>query len=133
MTHGSPVGPPLKDLAESNASLWILAASPALWAVHFLVLYVFAAVWCGRFGDGSAGAVRTVFTVLTVIALAGIAGVGAVAYWWHRAASGAAPHDADTPEDRRGFMGVAALLLSGLSGIGVIYSAMTAVFIGTCE
>jgi hypothetical protein len=30
-------------------------------------------------------------------------------------------------------MGVATLLLSGLSVVGVIYSALTVVFIGTCE
>jgi len=125
-------GPPLKGLAESNASFWILAASPVLWASHFLGLYVIAAIWCGRFGDGSMSPVRTAFIVLTVGALAGIAAVGAVAYRWHRASSGV-PHDADTPEDRRGFMGMATLLLSGLSGVGVVYSALTAVFIGTCE
>ena len=128
-----PARPPLNDLAESNASLWMLAASPVLWAVHFLVLYAVAAMWCGRFGDGSVTTVRAVFAVLTTVALAGIAAVGLVGYRWHRAAAGPVPHDADTPEDRRGFMGMATLLLSGLSGVGVAYAALTAVFIGTCE
>lgn len=127
------MNPPLQDFAESNASLWMLAASPVLWAIHFLVLYVLAAIWCGRFGDGSVTLVRTAFAALTVVALAGIAVVGTVGHRWHRAAAGPVPHDADTPEDRRGFMGVATLLLSGLSGIGVVYSALTAIFIGTCE
>jgi hypothetical protein len=66
-------------------------------------------------------------------ARAGIGGGGAVAWGWLGAAGGPRPHDADTPEDRRGFMGMATLLLSGLSGVGVIYSALAAVFIGTCE
>jgi hypothetical protein len=125
--------PALKSLAESNASLGILAASPVLWSFHFLACYAFAAAWCGRLGDGSMSTVRLTMAILTVVALAGIAAVGAVGVSWHRAASGPPPHDADTPEDRRGFMGMATLLLSGLSGVGVIYSALAAVFIGTCE
>jgi hypothetical protein len=71
--------------------------------------------------------------MLTVAALGGIAAVGVVALGWQRAAGGQPPHDADTPEDRRGFLGMATLLLSGLSAVGVIYSALAAVFIGTCE
>ena len=125
--------PALTGLAESNASLWILAASPALWSLHFLVSYGFAAIWCGRLGDGSMAAVRVAIAVFTVVALAGIAAIGYVGFGWHRAAPGPPPHDADTPEDRRGFMGMATLLLSGLSAVGVIYAALAAVFIGTCE
>jgi hypothetical protein len=124
--------PTLKSLAESNASLWILAASPVLWSLHFLLCYAFAAVWCGRLGDGSAATVRVAIAAFTIVALAGIVVVGVIAHGWHRAAA-STPHDADTPEDRRGFMGMATLLLSGLSGVGVIYSALAAVFIRTCE
>ena len=125
--------PALTGFAETNASLWILAASPALWSVHFLACYFFAAMWCGRLGDGSIQTVRMFVAAATVLAVTGILAVGVVGYQWHRAASGPPPHDADTPEDRRGFMGMATLLLAGLSGVGVIYSAMAAVFIGTCE
>jgi hypothetical protein len=125
--------PSLKTLAESNASLWILAASPVLWSVHFLASYALAATWCGRLGDGSAMTVRTAIAVLTAFAFAGIAAVAVVAYSWHRAAAAPLPHDADSSEDRRAFMGAATLLLSGLSGVGVLYSALAAVFIRTCE
>jgi hypothetical protein len=125
--------PVLSGLAETNASLWILAASPVLWSVHFLASYMVAAALCGRLGDGTIEPVRTAILLFTLVALAGIAAVGWVAYGWQRAASGPAPHDADTPEDRRGFMGMATLLLSGLSAVGVIYSALTVAFIGTCQ
>jgi hypothetical protein len=125
--------PVFTRFAESNASLWILAASPALWAAQFLASYTVAAVWCGRLGDGTFGPVRAAILVFSLVALAGIAAIGVVAYGWHRAASRPTPHDTDTPEDRRAFMGVATLLLSGLSVVGVIYSALTVVFIGTCE
>ena len=125
--------PRFAALAESNASLWIMAASPVFWSLHFLVCYGVAAISCGRLGDGSASTMRVIIAGLTVAALLAIAGVSAVAFGWHRAAGDPPPHDADTPEDRRGFMGFATLLLSGLSALGVIYSGLAAVFIRTCE
>jgi hypothetical protein len=124
--------PLLRGFAESNVSLWLIAASPALWAGHFMASYVFAALWCGRLGDDSMSAVRIGIAGFSVVALVGIVGVGSIGFSWIRAASGPPPHDADTAEDRRGFMGASMLLLSGLSGVGVTYSALAAVFIGTC-
>jgi hypothetical protein len=123
----------LHAFAESNASLWILAAAPVLWSVHFLASYAVAAALCGRLGAGSIDTVRLTITVLAAVALAGIAGVAAVGWRWHRAAGDAPPHDADSAADRRGFMGLATVLLATLSGVGVIYSALAAVFIRTCE
>jgi len=125
--------PILSGLAEMNASLWLLAASPALWSAHFMASYVVAAMWCGRIGDGAIAPVRAAVVMLGFVALAGILTIGIIGYGWHRAASGPPPHDADTPEDRRGFMGAAMLLLSGLSGVGVIYTALAALLIGTCR
>jgi hypothetical protein len=125
--------PLFAGFAETNVSLWMLAASPALWALHFLACYGFAALWCGRFGDDSFTPVRAVFAFLTVTALVGISGIGVIGYAWHRAANDGAPHDADTPGDRRAFMGLSTLLLSALSAVGVIYSALAAVFIASCE
>ena len=62
-------------LPETRESLWMLAASPVIWAAHFLLVYVTAAVWCAKFaqpGD-SLGGVRTAIAVYTVLALAAIA------------------------------------------------------------
>lgn len=125
--------PRLRSLAESNASLWIMAASPVIWSLHFLASYGVAATWCGRLGDGSALAPRAAIAGMTAIAVVAIAGIGAVAWSWHRGASGPPPHDADSAEDRRGFMGFATLLLSGLSAVGVLYSGLAAVIIRTCQ
>jgi putative membrane protein len=33
------------DIVERNRNLWVLAASPAIWAAHFLVSYATAAIW----------------------------------------------------------------------------------------
>ncbi len=33
-----------------QGSIWIMAAAPTLWAVHFVASYVVAAVWCAKIG-----------------------------------------------------------------------------------
>jgi len=43
------------------------------------------------------------------------------------------PHDADTPEDRHRFLGFATLLLSGLSAVAVIYTALVVVVFRSCH
>lgn len=121
----------MNRLSEKRETLWMLAASPTIWAGHFLLSYITAAVWCAK-ASGSLGLVRTAIAVYTVVALAGIA----VAAWrgarQHRYGGTTAPHDFDTPEDRHRFMGFATLLLSGLSAVATIFVALTALFIDTC-
>ena len=39
-------------------SLWTLFTAPVVWAVHFLVCYVLAAVCCAKRGDDGFGFVR---------------------------------------------------------------------------
>jgi hypothetical protein len=36
------------QLPEANESLWLLVASPVIWAAHFLLCYGTAAVWCAK-------------------------------------------------------------------------------------
>jgi hypothetical protein len=43
------------------------------------------------------------------------------------------PHDDDTPEDRRSFMGFATLLLCGLSAVAVVFVALPARFLEVCR
>jgi hypothetical protein len=115
--------------------LWLLAASPAVWAAHFLLCYVTAAVWCGRLAGPGASlwTVRVAIGGYTVAALAGIAVVGYVGFRRHRLGHADLPHDDDSPEDRHRFLGFATFLLSGLSALAVVYSALAAVFIETCQ
>ena len=35
-------------VAERNESLWMLVVSPTIWAVHFGLCYITAAVWCAK-------------------------------------------------------------------------------------
>jgi hypothetical protein len=123
------------DLPEKPIHLWGLAVSPALWAAHFLLSYATAAVWCAKVAGrgGSLGPARWAIAVYTVLALAGIALVGWSGWRRHRHGSAEVPHDDDTPEDRHRFLGVATAMLSGLSAVATIYSALAAVFFRSCR
>lgn len=120
---------------ERRESIWMLFVSPTIWAVHFTLCYVTAAIWCAKAPDALAplGGIRAAVVVYTVLALAAIALIGWTGYRAHNYGAESAPHDDDTPEDRHRFMGFATLLLSGLSAVAVVYAGLVAVFIETCQ
>ena len=122
---------------ESQESIWLLVISPTIWSVHFLASYLTAAIWCAKFSQGNTGlgSVRIAIGVYTLIALLGIASVAWIGYRRHdsRAVDNHVPHDADTEEDRHGFLGFATLLLSALSAVATIFVALAALFIGSCD
>lgn len=126
MTHAS-------DAADLKAGLRFLAAAPAIWAAHFMLSYVTAAVWCAKAGgpDASLTGVRLAIAGYTVLALLGVGVVGRRAHRHQRHAD--PPHEADTPESRQGFLGFASLLLSGLSAIAILYAALAAAVMETCR
>jgi hypothetical protein len=108
--------------AERHERLWMLAASPTLWAAHFGLCYITAAVWCAKAPDALTplGTARVAVIIYTIVALA-------------RFGAEPAPHDADSPADRHRFMGLATVLLSGLSALAVVYAALVVMFIETCQ
>jgi len=122
-------------LAERDATLWVLPLSPSIWALHFLLCYVTAAVFCAKVSppQTSLFSVRIAIAAYTAAALAAIAAVGYAGFRAHRLEGEAPPHDDDTPEDRHRFLGFATLLLSGLSAVAVVYTVLVAVFVRTCE
>jgi hypothetical protein len=121
--------------AEEHEHLFRLTAAPLLWAVHFLLSYCTAAIWCAKFvgADGSLENIRVAIAVYTGVALAGIAFVGWRGFQRHSFEGSTLPHDFDSSADRHRFLGFATLLLSGLSAIATLYVAMTAVFIKSCH
>jgi hypothetical protein len=126
--------------AEDRQSLWMLVASPAVWAVHFTLSYVTAAIWCAKAAGPTAalGGARLAILAYTAVALAAIVAMGALGWRRHRYRpvsdpDRALPHDADTPEDRHRFLGFATFLLSSLSGVATIWVALAAVLAGTCR
>jgi hypothetical protein len=124
----------MEQLPEQNESLWVLAASPAIWVAHFMLCYLSAAIWCVKVvgPDGSLREVRLAIALYTVVALVTIGLIGRVGLRRHRLGRATVPHDFDTPEDRHRFLGFATLLLSGLSAVATLYVALAAVFIGSC-
>jgi hypothetical protein len=122
---------------EHEESLGALTLPPSIWAVHFLVCYVGAAVWCSKNVQAatSLGGVRVAIAVLTVMALLGIVASGIAGYRRHGSEHGfeVTGHDFDSPEGRRRFLGFATMLLAGLSGVATVFTALPAIFIETCR
>jgi hypothetical protein len=123
------------DPPESRDSLWLLVIAPCMWAVHLLLCYITAAVWCEKVAgpDGSLGGVRTAIAVYTAVALPAIVLVGWTGYRRHMHAPETLTRDRDSPGDRHRFLGFAMLLLSGLSAIAVLYAAFASAFFTGCR
>jgi hypothetical protein len=115
--------------------LWLLTAGPAIWAAHFVLCYAGAAVWCAKWAPvATLGPVWYLIVALTGVALLGILALGWNAYLrWQYAGAPDPPHDAATLEDRRRFLGFAALLLCGLSFVATIYTALAALLAASCR
>jgi hypothetical protein len=125
----------MSQTSEKYQSLWLLTASPSIWAGHFLLCYATVSIWCAKVvgPGGSLTTVRVAIVVYTALALSGIGFVGRIGYRRHGFGHAELPHDDDTPEDRHRFLGFATLLLSALSAVAVLYAALVAVFFGTCH
>jgi hypothetical protein len=122
-------------LPEKHESLWLIAVSPTIWAGHFLLSYITAAVWCAKYAaaDGSLGPVRWAIIAYTAVALIGIGITGRSGLRRHRRGTESAPHDYDTAGDRHGFLGYATVLLSALSAVAVAYAALVVIFFNDCR
>ena len=117
-------------------SLWSIVAGPTIWAVHFLFSYVAIAIFCAKRPDAEMhfDTLRVIIGGATLVALVGIvmAGVQATDNW-RQALNAHWIADADTLDMRRRFVGRAAFLLAGLSGIAVIYTGLPVIFIASCR
>jgi uncharacterized membrane protein YbhN (UPF0104 family) len=123
------------SLPERPRYLVLLAASPTIWAAHFLLAYCTAAVWCEKVAPpgGGLGAAGVAIWIFTAAALAAVALTGWLAWRRHRYGNSELPHDFDSPADRHRFLGFACLLLSGLSAVAIGYSALALVLVGSCR
>lgn len=125
----------MSTLPENKESLWRLIVSPTIWAAHFLLCYVTAAIWCAKFAGrfDSLGPVRWLIAAYTVAALFGIAINGFGGLRRHRHGSATLPHDADTSGDRHRFLGFATALLAALSAVAVAFAALVVLFFHDCR
>ena len=124
----------MRLLPKDVESLWTLFTGPTIWALHFLVCYVGAAIYCAKQSQIGLGfdVVRAGIGIVTLLALSGIV----VSAWlaWRQWGFGTydPPHDDPTSHDRKLFQGFATLLLSGLSFVAVVFVALPALFITEC-
>ena len=120
---------------RKEADLWFLIGAPTVWALHFLACYVLAAVYCAKAGSEFAdlAPVRIWIAVFTVAGLALVAATGVQAWRHWGFGANSPPHDAATPGDRRRFLGYAALLISALSFVAVVFTALPALIIVDCR
>jgi hypothetical protein len=117
-------------------SLWSLIGGPTIWAGHFLLCYISAAIFCAKVEPAGFGFLdlRIVIGVVTLLAFIGIAFVGFQAVdHWRRAMNAEWATDSDSLVVRRLFIGRVAFLLAGLSAIGVLYTGLVAIFIDNCR
>jgi hypothetical protein len=111
----------------------VLIAGPLIWSAHFLASYLVAAVHCAKQPESGLADVRAMILGLTIAALVGIAATGLRGLKHHLKSTDGLPHDDDTPEDRRSFLGFATLLLCGLSAVAVVFVAMPVAFFEVCR
>lgn len=122
-------------MRRAYANMWTLIAAPTIWAMHFLFVYVVAAVYCAK-AEGifvNIASVQVIVAAATAICLFLVLLSARQAYRHWGFGDSDPPHDKDTEEDRQRFLGFTTLLLSGLSTVGILFDAMPALFIGDCR
>lgn len=113
-----------------KVTLWTLIVPPTIWAGHFLMAYLWAAISCAK--AGAFATFLTLFVIGTVVALALIGLSGWIAWMQGRRPGGSVPHEDSTDIDRLRFLAKSTLLLAGLSFIGVLFTAMPVIFLRDC-
>lgn len=117
-----------------RSRLWALVLPPTIWAAHFLFCYIYAAVYCAKAGLAAPlGNVRVAVAAATVLALLGVAAAAYVSWAKSRIEGDPPPHDESTDEDRARFLGVATLLLAGLSAVAIVFTALPVLFVEDCR
>lgn len=124
----------MRLIPKEVETLWTLFTGPVVWALHFLICYVAAAVYCAKGGEASFsfGTLRFALAVVTFVALLAILAAAWLAWRQWGFGSGDPPHDEPTRQDRLLFQGFATLLLLGLSFVAVIFVSVPLLFIEVC-
>lgn len=122
------------DTSEEKQSLWRLVAAPALWVAHLFACYFTAAIWCEKStAEDTFWSVRVAIGVYTSVALILIGIIGWSGWKRHGHGHRSLSHGEDSAASRHRFLGFATSLLAALSAVAVLYQALPAVFIGSCQ
>jgi hypothetical protein len=121
---------------ETGTDLWGVIFGPTVWALHFLVAYVWGAVHCAKAGrDAETGFAASGIVAASVVALV-LIGAATLRLWRVRARSltdNDFDFDHNTPEERHRFLSHVALMLCALSAIGVVFVTLPVLIIGSCR
>lgn len=114
--------------------MWVPIVAPVVWSTHFMAVYIWAAMACGRFaGDRGFEPARNGITILTVVAAAIIAVCFAHGFRRHGYRLPDRSNDDGTPADRTKFMAFMTMLLAALSLVGVLFAGIAAAAVGGCQ
>lgn len=120
----------------SGTDLWSVIIAPFIWAAHFLVCYVGAAIYCQKLGrDADLGDIRLLVLGATAVALLGI-GLSTFRLWRVRGRSltdDDFEYEHDTAEERHRFLSHVALMLCVLSAVAVIYVTIPMLYLSSCR
>ena len=128
---------PLAARVIERDSLLGMVGAPIVWAVHFVTVYVLVSLACAfRFAEGRVlgiGIVPFLIGIATLIAVILITMLARLGYRrWRQTEADRRRMDPDLWERRR-FMALTALLLSGLSLIATIWVAVPVALIEPCR
>ena len=125
-----------EEFAEEEASLWRITFGPLIWAIHFAASYGFTALFCAKWGlsDVSFLWLRAAIAGSAALSLLAIGWIGWRAWvQWDFLTDWDYEHNFARGEDRHEFLGHAAFLLAIVSFVGVCYTALPALLIGSCR
>lgn len=134
LSHTPPGEEGPKRLLEEG-SLWIMIAAPSVWALHFLLSYWAAAIWCAKIPQPTEPilAVRIGVGVLTLAALAAVGWLAWTAVRSYQATLLIQEKLTEHSEaERTRFLGHATLLLCSLSAVAIVFDAMPALVFDSC-
>ena len=127
------------EFGAEVSSLFRIAVAPTIWAAHFLLSYAAVAVFCAKGGAGmdSILGFRLGVGGLGLVALGLIVWIGVESFREWNVDAGrdfreVAIDIVEEDEDRHEFMNHAALLLAVVSFVGVVYTALPVLVIGSC-
>jgi len=129
----------MTDNAEFRTGVGLLmkiTIGPWIWALHFVVSYGGAAIWCEKLSaNGDTDTLQWALIALTLAAVAGIVATGVIG--WRSWTEGGYGEDGTEPgiddaESRNRFLGHVSVLLAVVSGIGVVLNVLPVLMIGSC-
>lgn len=119
---------------KRGMNLWVAASPLIIWAIHFLCVYITAAIWCAKFWvpGKNISFLYFLIAVYSIAALFGIIWLGLIGYSYHREGDTSLPHSDSTVADRNRFLGFITFIISGLSVVATIYTWYAAIVFRSC-